>query len=376
MTAEADHVSPGDVGAAAARTDGASRRLAHDPYLEPVCRPSTLDSFGNRRLILAALKRELAPFTGLVLDVGCGEKPYRSLLLSPPSRASAYAGVDLPGNPYSTPDLEWDGVTLPKPDGSVDSLLLTEVLEHCAEPAAVLKEARRLFCEARRSSISYSASDWANFTPGGGFQGARRIPIHAVRARSSPASYCWKSAGFLAAVGDDRRDASTLTLFHTMLIMLVAVGAPDANLLGGRARDRRRLYRPVRPRGGRSGGVLDDLAVERFDESTLIVGLSAAAVKPECRGRTMTWHARRLHRPDRHRQRDLRAQAHRRHRARRYSRRRPTLQTAGGGPLGCRLSCAQPRRNGQDVVRAFGAPSRPIMARAARQRSGELPAQA
>ena len=263
MTAEADHVSPGDVGAAAARTDGASKRLAHDPYLEPVCRPSTLDSFGNRRLILAALKRELAPFTGLVLDVGCGEKPYRSLLLSPPSRASAYAGVDLPGNPYSTPDLEWDGVTLPKPDASVDSLLLTEVLEHCAEPAAVLKEA------------------WRVLRPGGFlFVTVPFIwPMHAIphdEYRYTPFALerLLTSAGFpsprIAATGG--RDAVL-----GVMLGLWARRMPTAS----------RLERAIQ----RGLCILlwplvwllfkIDRRPERFDESTLIVGLSAAAVKPE-----------------------------------------------------------------------------------------------
>lgn len=115
-----------------------------DAYLEPACRPSTLDSFGNRRLILAALRGALPDFAGAVLDVGCGEKPYRTMLLSAPSRATSYVGVDLPGNPYSKPDLEWDGVTLSLPDASVDSCLLTEVLEHCPDGGLVLREIWRV----------------------------------------------------------------------------------------------------------------------------------------------------------------------------------------------------------------------------------------
>ena len=55
-----------------------------DPYLAPHCRPSTLDSFGNRRLLLRALKGALANVKGRLLDVGCGYQPYRSLLLAPP----------------------------------------------------------------------------------------------------------------------------------------------------------------------------------------------------------------------------------------------------------------------------------------------------
>ena len=113
-------------------------------YLSPCCRPSTLDSFGNRRLILGALRGSLPSFSGTVLDVGCGHKPYKGLLLSPPSRASNYIGLDLAANPYSSPDLEWDGRKIPLADAAVDSVLLTEVLEHCPQPDEVLKEISRV----------------------------------------------------------------------------------------------------------------------------------------------------------------------------------------------------------------------------------------
>ena len=115
-----------------------------DQYLSPPCRPSTLDSFGNRRLILAALRANLQHFSGVVLDVGCGHKPYKPLLLSPASRCEKYIGLDLPENLYEAPDLAWDGETIPLGDASIDSVLLTEVLEHCPRPAEVLKEISRV----------------------------------------------------------------------------------------------------------------------------------------------------------------------------------------------------------------------------------------
>jgi len=113
-------------------------------YLAPPCRPSTLDSFGNRRLLLRALKEALANFKGRLLDVGCGHQPYRSLLLAPPSQATEYIGMDLPDNLYQPPDLPWNGQRIPLDDASVDSALLTEVLEHCPDPEAVLGEVARV----------------------------------------------------------------------------------------------------------------------------------------------------------------------------------------------------------------------------------------
>src|ERR1051325_897894 len=115
-----------------------------DPYLTPVCRPSTLDTFGNRRLILEALLQARSNFNGRLLDVGCGHQPYRQVVLSLPSRATTYIGLDFAENRYQPPDVAWDGVRIPLGDASIDSVLLTEVLEHCPEPETVLREIYRV----------------------------------------------------------------------------------------------------------------------------------------------------------------------------------------------------------------------------------------
>ena len=113
-------------------------------YLAPQCRPSTLDSYGNVLLLLGAVQRARPHFKGEVLDIGCGNMPYESLILSAPSRATRCIGVDLPVGNYKPPDLLWDGKTIPLPDCSVDSAMLTEVLEHCPNAEAVLREVHRV----------------------------------------------------------------------------------------------------------------------------------------------------------------------------------------------------------------------------------------
>jgi SAM-dependent methyltransferase len=113
-------------------------------FLEPQCSPARLDIFAVRRAIVDALRAQLPKFRGTVLDIGCGHMPYRSLVLSEPSRAEKYIGVDLKINIYRKPDLEWDGVTLPLESSSVDVALATELFEHCPVPDAVMKEAFRV----------------------------------------------------------------------------------------------------------------------------------------------------------------------------------------------------------------------------------------
>jgi SAM-dependent methyltransferase len=112
-------------------------------YLAPRCRPSTLDGYGNVRLLLDAVTRALPRFKGEVLDVGCGLMPYKRLIEQAPSQAKRVTGVDLPNDRYQ-PDLVWDGQAIPLPDASVDSAMLTEVLEHCPDPQAVLTEVARV----------------------------------------------------------------------------------------------------------------------------------------------------------------------------------------------------------------------------------------
>lgn len=117
---------------------------SNELYLNPQFSAETLDIFLPRRAILNALQAQLTHFHGLVLDVGCGNQPYRSLLLRPPSKATHYVGLDVPGTHYARPDLYWDGQQIPMADCKVDCAILTEVLEHCPQPERLLSEVQRV----------------------------------------------------------------------------------------------------------------------------------------------------------------------------------------------------------------------------------------
>lgn len=78
-----------------------------------------------------------------VLDIGCGEMPYKSILTN---HSCEYRGVDIENPDYQktvVPDLFWDGKNLPVKDNSQENILLIEVLEHIPDPLSVLKEAHR-----------------------------------------------------------------------------------------------------------------------------------------------------------------------------------------------------------------------------------------
>lgn len=94
---------------------------------------------GGLRRNIAALSRHV---TGKVLDVGCGRKPYQELFAT-----SDVVGleVDTPGNRAAKrADRFYDGKRFPFPDGTFDSVVATQVLEHVFTPDEFLDEIGRV----------------------------------------------------------------------------------------------------------------------------------------------------------------------------------------------------------------------------------------
>ena len=91
------------------------------------------------------LRPHLAAMTGSVLDVGCGEMPFRTLI-NPQVR---YTGLDVPqasdfGMRSDGEIFSFDGRTIPFPDASFDTVLCTEVLEHADDPVMLADEILRV----------------------------------------------------------------------------------------------------------------------------------------------------------------------------------------------------------------------------------------
>lgn len=112
-------------------------------FLNPICSPETLDFASQRLAILRALQNELPRFTGVVLDVGCGCMPYKTLVLNSPGHVTKYIGLDMKDNIYQKPEVEWNGHKIPLTDESVDCAMATEVFEHCPDPEQVMREVFR-----------------------------------------------------------------------------------------------------------------------------------------------------------------------------------------------------------------------------------------
>ncbi len=118
-----------------------------DNFIRIPVRPSNIDRWIIRSSILAYIKQRACKLSGRVLDVGCGRMPYRRLLLDAQG-IDEYVGLDIDGaldyGSEDSPDVRWDGRTMPFADDTFDSAMLTEVLEHVPDVVVLLNEVRRV----------------------------------------------------------------------------------------------------------------------------------------------------------------------------------------------------------------------------------------
>lgn len=92
--------------------------------------------------LLPALKEAFASHaSGQLIDLGCGNRPYESLIKT---FITSYTGVDFVQNKFHTVDIICDASKVPLPDQSFDTCISTQVLEHVKDPNAVMAEACRL----------------------------------------------------------------------------------------------------------------------------------------------------------------------------------------------------------------------------------------
>jgi ubiquinone/menaquinone biosynthesis C-methylase UbiE len=109
--------------------------LAFSFFLNPL--------FLLRQRLMKNIKANSSFMKGIMLDLGCGTKPYKSFF-----DVDFYIGVDVKksASEYSDEqvDVIYNGKSLPFRDESFDSILCTEVIEHVFEIDKLLKELYRV----------------------------------------------------------------------------------------------------------------------------------------------------------------------------------------------------------------------------------------
>ena len=117
-----------------------------DRFVDIRLSSETLDIYHIRVSIYRSLQSHLGKFHGTLLDIGCGQMPYREMILSR-GQVNKYIGLDLENSQIhntAKADLLWDGISMPIADNSVDCAFATEVLEHCYQPGILLSETLRV----------------------------------------------------------------------------------------------------------------------------------------------------------------------------------------------------------------------------------------
>jgi SAM-dependent methyltransferase len=95
--------------------------------------------------IWSFLSPKFPTLTGKILDVGCGDMPYRTFL----KNAQEYTGIDIPQATAfrmlgGDAIIAFDGVSIPFTDALFDTVLCTEVIEHAVEPEMLISEIFRV----------------------------------------------------------------------------------------------------------------------------------------------------------------------------------------------------------------------------------------
>lgn len=116
-------------------------------FIEVPFEIENLDRWYIRQSILKSLTNNLFHLEGRLLDIGCGQMPYKDYILKY-SKVKEYVGVDIESaliyNPVIKPDVIWDGKQLPLDSETFNCSIGTEVLEHCAEPEVLMREVYRV----------------------------------------------------------------------------------------------------------------------------------------------------------------------------------------------------------------------------------------
>jgi SAM-dependent methyltransferase len=153
------------------------RPVSHTP---PIGFAGRLKFYGRMILdlqiltIYRDLKARLPFFTGNVLDVGCGQSPYRYLLTSEKTKYFAIDVVDASKFDYRNPDVTpFNGEDIPFKSEMFNALICTEVLEHVPNYQKLVNEMYRVMRKGGMGVITvpwsaryhYVPHDFFRYTP-------------------------------------------------------------------------------------------------------------------------------------------------------------------------------------------------------------------
>jgi SAM-dependent methyltransferase len=169
------------------------------------------------------LSAVLPSVEGPVLDVGCGAQPFRSLI----NPKATYVGIDTDGAKahfgYEMPNTTYfSGEVWPVADGSMNTVLCTETLEHVLETRRFLAEAAR--CLAPEGTLLLTVPFAARW---------HFIPYDYWRFTPSSLNHLLTTSGFHNARVYARGNALTVACYKAMTLILLLLMPQAASAISG-----------------------------------------------------------------------------------------------------------------------------------------------
>lgn len=124
--------------------------------------------------IFKDVKKQLPGYQGNVLDIGCGQSPYKFLLDAGKTKYFGIDIVDADSFGYNNPDItSFDGKNIPFKDEMFDAIICTEVLEHVEDFQYLINEMYRTATKGARAIVTipwsaryhYIPYDYFRYTP-------------------------------------------------------------------------------------------------------------------------------------------------------------------------------------------------------------------
>jgi SAM-dependent methyltransferase len=220
----------------------------------------TIDVFMPRTAILDALKKSLHIFNGTLLDVGCGQMPYREIILKENSLVQKYIGLDLASSSIHNTDiadLHWDAKTIPLENECVDSAMATEVLEHSFHPAETLAEISRVL-KPKGTFFFTVPFIWP----------LHETPYDAYRYTPFSLRMHLENAGF------NNIEIKSLGGWHASFAQMMGLWVKESNLYGLRKKIALKIVKILMPYL-----IKNDIKDNHFGQHCMITGLYGTAIK-------------------------------------------------------------------------------------------------
>jgi SAM-dependent methyltransferase len=119
----------------------------NENYINIKLSQNTAYVYSVRKLLQKAIDKKICLFKGVLVDLGCGEMPYKEYILDRNKKITKYIGIDIDNNQYHKtvkPDMFWNGRSIDLENEKVETVIATELFEHVENLDEILKESFRI----------------------------------------------------------------------------------------------------------------------------------------------------------------------------------------------------------------------------------------